>query len=46
MAGMCATLHYVIEADELFLPTLQATYVSIWTLGLFLDTIGLLVYIY
>ena len=26
MAGMCATIHYIIEADELFVQTLQATY--------------------
>ena len=26
ISGMCATIHYVIEADELFLQTLQATY--------------------
>ena len=26
MAGMCATIHYIIEADELFVQTLLATY--------------------
>ena len=27
MAGMCATIHYIIEADEFFGQTLQATYI-------------------
>ena len=26
LAGMCATKHYIIKADELFAQTLQATY--------------------
>ena len=26
MAGMCASIHYIIEADELLVQTLQATY--------------------
>ena len=26
MAGMCATIHFIIEADELFVQALQATY--------------------
>ena len=29
MAGMCATIHCIIEADELFVQTLQATYFHI-----------------
>ena len=26
MAGMCATIHYIIEANELFVQALQAIY--------------------
>ena len=41
MAGMRATIHYMIEADELFVQTLQATYLHM-DFGTVLDTIGLL----
>ena len=43
MAGMCATIHYIMVADECILYKLP---IFIWTLGLFLETIGLLVHIY
>ena len=45
MAGMCATIHYIIEADELFVQTLQATYLHM-DFGTVLNTIGLLMHIY
>ena len=45
MAGLCATIHYIIEADELFVLTLQATYLHM-DFGTVLNTIGLLVHIY
>ena len=42
---MCAIIHYIIEPAELFVQTVQAIYL-LWTVGLFWDTIGLLVHIY
>ena len=45
MAGMCATIHYIIEADELFVQTLQSTYLHL-DFGTVLNTIGLLMHIY
>ena len=45
MAGMCATILYITEADELFVLTLQATYLHL-DFGTVLNTIGLLVHIY
>ena len=43
MAEMCATIHYMIEADELFVQTVQATYLHM-DFGIVLNTI--LVHIY
>ena len=45
MAGMCPTIHYIIEADELFVQTLQATYLHM-DFGTVLNTIDLLAHIY
>ena len=38
MAEMCATIHYIIEADELFVQTVQATYLHM-DFGIVLNTI-------
>ena len=45
MAGMCATTHYIIESDELFVQALLATYLHM-DFGTVLNTISLLVHIY